>query len=163
GCNAGEPAGPDGPGGHRRRGRLGLGGRARGQELRLRQGGGCTATPLRELQPWKYASMGRVQVRIEDNRAEGVTTGRPAPTLVSLLQARPAWPVDELTRRLEVTDRTLRRDITRLRYLGYPVEATPGRHGGYRLVAGGAIPPLLLDDDEAVAVGWGLRAAASGG
>ncbi|HEX7099248.1 MAG TPA: YafY family protein [Acidimicrobiia bacterium] len=88
------------------------------------------------------------------------TTGRLL-RLLSLLQARRAWSGDELARRLEVTDRTLRRDIARLRDLGYPVEATPGRYGGYRLVAGGAIPPLLLDEDEAVAVAWGLRAAAA--
>lgn len=90
------------------------------------------------------------------------TTGRLL-RLLSLLQARPSWSGEELVERLEVTDRTLRRDITRLRDLGYPVEATPGRYGGYRLVPGGAIPPLLLDDDEAVAVAWGLRAAAAGG
>lgn len=89
------------------------------------------------------------------------TTGRLL-RLLSLLQARPAWSGEELSERLEVTDRTLRRDVTRLRELGYPVEATPGRYGGYRLVPGGAIPPLLLEDDEAVAVTWGLRAAASG-
>lgn len=89
------------------------------------------------------------------------TTGRLL-RLLSLLQARAAWSGEDLAVRLEVTDRTLRRDIRRLRDLGYPVEATPGRYGGYRLVPGGAIPPLLLDDDEAVAVAWGLRAAASG-
>lgn len=89
------------------------------------------------------------------------TTGRLL-RLLSLLQARAAWSGEGLAERLEVTDRTLRRDISRLRELGYPVEATPGRYGGYRLVPGGAIPPLLLDDDEAVAVAWGLRAAASG-
>lgn len=89
------------------------------------------------------------------------TTGRLL-RLLSLLQARPAWSGEALAGRLEVTDRTLRRDITRLRELGYPVEATPGRYGGYRLVPGGAIPPLLLDDDEAVAVAWGLRAVAAG-
>lgn len=82
--------------------------------------------------------------------------------LLSLLQARPAWAGEELSQRLEVNPRTLRRDVARLRELGYPVEATPGRYGGYRLVAGGAIPPLLLEDDEAVAVALGLRAAATG-
>lgn len=83
--------------------------------------------------------------------------------LLSLLQARPMWTGPELSERLEVTDRTLRRDIARLRSLGYPVEAISGPHGGYELVPGGAIPPLLLDDDEAVAVAVGLRAAAAGG
>jgi predicted DNA-binding transcriptional regulator YafY len=62
-----------------------------------------------------------------------------------------------LTDRLEVTGRTLRRDVTRLRDLGYPIESTTGRHGGYALGAGGRLPPLLLDDDEAVAVTLGLR------
>ena len=83
--------------------------------------------------------------------------------LLSLLQARPTWTGPELASRLEVTDRTLRRDVARLRSLGYPVEAISGPHGGYELVPGGAIPPLLLDDDEAVAVAVGLRAAAGGG
>lgn len=88
------------------------------------------------------------------------TTGRLL-RLLSLLQARPGWSGEDLAQRLEVTPRTLRRDMARLRDLGYPVDATPGRYGGYRLVAGGAIPPLLLDEDEAVAVAWGLRAAAT--
>lgn len=83
--------------------------------------------------------------------------------LLSLLQARPTWTGPELASRLDVTDRTLRRDVARLRALGYPVEAVSGPHGGYELVPGGAIPPLLLDDDEAVAVAVGLRAAAGGG
>lgn len=82
--------------------------------------------------------------------------------LLSLLQARPTWPGPELAERLGVTTRTLRRDMARLREQGYPVEAETGPHGGYRLVAGGALPPLLLDDDEAVAVSLALRAAASG-
>jgi len=63
----------------------------------------------------------------------------------------------ELTDRLEVTPRTLRRDVTRLRALGYPIESTTGRYGGYALGAGGRLPPLLLDDDEAIAVSVGLR------
>lgn len=82
--------------------------------------------------------------------------------LLSLLQARPNWTGPELAERLEVTDRTLRRDITRLRDLGYPVEAYSGPAGGYRLTAGGALPPLLLDDEEAVVVAMGLRTAAAG-
>ena len=80
--------------------------------------------------------------------------------LLSLLQARRHWPGTELSRRLEVTPRTIRRDVDRLRQLGYPVEAFPGRDGGYRLGAGGELPPLLLDDDEALAVVLGLRTAA---
>jgi predicted DNA-binding transcriptional regulator YafY len=83
--------------------------------------------------------------------------------LLSLLQARRDWPGPELAERLDVGVRTVRRDIDRLRRLGYPVEATPGVAGGYRLGAGGAMPPLLLDEEEAVAVAVGLRTAASGG
>lgn len=77
--------------------------------------------------------------------------------LLSLLQARPAWPGAELAQRLRVTTRTVRRDVDRLRRLGYPVDSLPGTGGGYRLGAGAALPPLLLDDDEAVAVAVGLR------
>ena len=64
--------------------------------------------------------------------------------LLSLLQVRPGWPGPELAARIEVTPRTLRRDIQRLRDLGYPVHATPGVAGGYRLAAGATLPPLLL-------------------
>jgi predicted DNA-binding transcriptional regulator YafY len=81
-------------------------------------------------------------------------------TLLSLLQTPREWPGSELAERLSVSPRTVRRDIDRLRELGYPVEATMGAVGGYRLVAGKAMPPLLLDDEEAVAIAVGLRAAA---
>jgi predicted DNA-binding transcriptional regulator YafY len=80
--------------------------------------------------------------------------------LLSLLQARRDWPGHELARRLEVSGRTIRRDVERLRELGYPVDALTGPAGGYRLHAGTAMPPLLLDDDEAVAIAVGLRTAA---
>ena len=80
--------------------------------------------------------------------------------LLSLLQTPREWPGSELARRLEISPRTVRRDVERLRDLGYPVEATMGAEGGYRLVAGAAMPPLLLDDEEAVAMAVGLRAAA---
>ncbi|CAG6392845.1 Predicted DNA-binding transcriptional regulator YafY, contains an HTH and WYL domains [Actinacidiphila cocklensis] len=80
--------------------------------------------------------------------------------LLSLLQTPREWPGTELAERLEVSTRTIRRDVDRLRELGYPVEATMGSVGGYRLVAGKALPPLLLDDEEAVAIAVGLRAAA---
>jgi predicted DNA-binding transcriptional regulator YafY len=83
--------------------------------------------------------------------------------VLSLLQARPDWTGRELAERLEVTTRTVRKDVERLRRLGYPVHATPGAAGGYRLGAGAQLPPLLLDDDEAVAVAVGLRTAASHG
>lgn len=82
--------------------------------------------------------------------------------LLSLLQARSNWTGDQLADRLGVTARTLRRDITRLRELGYPVEALSGPAGGYQLAPGGALPPLLFDNDEAMAVALGLRAAAGG-
>jgi predicted DNA-binding transcriptional regulator YafY len=81
--------------------------------------------------------------------------------LLSLLQARREWSGAELAERLEVSARTVRRDVDRLRSLGYPVDAAQGT-AGYRLGAGAALPPLLLDDDEAVAVAVGLRTAASG-
>ncbi|MFI8005535.1 helix-turn-helix transcriptional regulator [Streptomyces sp. NPDC086010] len=81
-------------------------------------------------------------------------------TLLSLLQTPREWPGSELAERLEVSPRTIRRDIERLRGLGYPVEASRGSIGGYRLVAGAAMPPLLLDDEEAVAIAVGLRAGA---
>jgi len=79
--------------------------------------------------------------------------------LLSLLQTPREWPGRELAERLEVSPRTVRRDIERLRDLGYPVEAAMGAAGGYRLVAGSALPPLLLDDEEAVAIAVGLRVA----
>ncbi|WP_444947302.1 helix-turn-helix transcriptional regulator [Micromonospora ureilytica] len=80
--------------------------------------------------------------------------------LLSLLQTPREWPGSELATRLGVSLRTVRRDVERLRDLGYPVQATMGAIGGYRLVAGKAMPPLLLDDDEAVAIAVGLRTAA---
>jgi predicted DNA-binding transcriptional regulator YafY len=80
--------------------------------------------------------------------------------LLSLLQARREWAGGELAERLEVSRRTIRRDVDRLRALGYPVESLTGRTGGYRLRAGTAMPPLLLDEDEAIAIAVGLRTAA---
>jgi len=81
-------------------------------------------------------------------------------SLLSLLQGRRDWPGHELADRLEVSGRTIRRDIERLRQLGYPVESLTGPAGGYRLRAGSAMPPLLLDDEEAIAIAVGLRTAA---
>ncbi|MDD7934665.1 helix-turn-helix transcriptional regulator [Actinomycetospora straminea] len=78
--------------------------------------------------------------------------------LLSLLQSRPDWPGPELAERLGVGVRTVRNDVARLRELGYPVDAATGRAGHYRLGVGASLPPLLLDDDEAVAVALGLRA-----
>jgi predicted DNA-binding transcriptional regulator YafY len=79
--------------------------------------------------------------------------------ILTLLQVRPAWTAAELATRLEVSTRTIRTDIDRLRELGYPVDAVRGPAGHYRLGSGGTMPPLLLDDEEAVAVTIGLRAA----
>jgi len=91
-----------------------------------------------------------------------MTTDTPARllTLLSLLQTPREWPGGELADRLGVSRRTVRRDVDRLRELGYPVQATMGADGGYRLVAGKAMPPLVLDDEEAVAIAVGLRAGA---
>jgi predicted DNA-binding transcriptional regulator YafY len=83
--------------------------------------------------------------------------------LLSLLQSRRAWAGAELAERLGVGARTIRRDVDRLRRLGYPIHAMPGAAGGYRLGAGASLPPLLLDGEEAVAVAVGLRTAASAG
>jgi predicted DNA-binding transcriptional regulator YafY len=91
----------------------------------------------------------------------GDTPGRTL-ALLALLQHQTWWTADELSGRLGVTDRTVRRDVDRLRQLGYPVEATPGVNGGYQLGRGGRLPPLLLGDEEAVAVALGLRAAVDG-
>lgn len=91
----------------------------------------------------------------------GATTSRVL-QLLSLLQTRRTWTGQELMGRLEVSERTLRRDIDRLRDLGYSVRATTGPAGGYRLEAGADLPPLLLDDEEAVAIAIGLRTAAGG-
>ena len=81
-------------------------------------------------------------------------------TMLSLLQARRDWQGNELSERLEVSGRTVRRDVERLRDLGYPVESVTGPAGGYRLAAGTAMPPLLLEDEEAIAIAVGLGTAA---
>ncbi|PSK92982.1 putative DNA-binding transcriptional regulator YafY [Haloactinopolyspora alba] len=82
--------------------------------------------------------------------------------LLALLQRRPSWTATELATELGVTDRSVRRDVERLRALGYPVQATPGVGGGYQLGSGTRMPPLLLDDDEAIATAVSLRLAAGG-
>lgn len=82
--------------------------------------------------------------------------------LLALLQARRFWTGADLAERLKVTDRTVRRDVDRLRALGYPVDSSAGVAGGYQLGAGATLPPLLLADDEALAVALGLRTAAAG-
>jgi predicted DNA-binding transcriptional regulator YafY len=90
-------------------------------------------------------------------------TTKRALALLGLLQARAGWTGEELAERLGVTARTVRNDVERLRELGYPVEAQAGVGGGYRLGAGTALPPLLLEDDEAVALAVSLRTAAGAG
>ncbi|MEV6373798.1 helix-turn-helix transcriptional regulator [Micromonospora musae] len=80
--------------------------------------------------------------------------------LLSLLQSHRYWPGEQLAERLGISVRTLRRDIDRLRELGYPVESQRGVDGGYQLTAGAALPPLVVDDEEAVALAVGLQAAA---
>ncbi|MCP2099239.1 MULTISPECIES: YafY family protein [Actinosynnema] len=82
--------------------------------------------------------------------------------LLSLLQVRREWTGPELAGRLGIGVRTVRRDVDKLRSLGYPVSSLPGAAGGYQLGAGAELPPLLLDDEEAVAVAIGLRTAAGG-
>lgn len=83
--------------------------------------------------------------------------------LLSLLQSGRRWTSQDLSRAMDVPARTLRRDLEHLRDLGYPVEGVRGPGGHYRLVAGSALPPLMLDDDEATAIVLGLRLAATGG
>lgn len=103
--------------------------------------------------------MGR---RVE-NFADMLSTSARLLRLVSLLAVRPSWTCGELAARIEVTERTVRRDIARLRELGYAVESDPGPWGGYRLRPGTRTPPLILDDEEALAVAVGLREAALSG
>jgi predicted DNA-binding transcriptional regulator YafY len=88
------------------------------------------------------------------------STGSRVLALLSLLESRRYWPGTELAERLGVSPRTLRRDVDRLRELGYPVEAARGVGGGYQLGAGSALPPLVLDDEEAIALVVGLHTAA---
>src|SRR5258708_19682774 len=87
-------------------------------------------------------------------------TARRLLALLSLLQGRREWPGALLAERLEVSHRTVRRDVERLRSLGYPIDSTSGPAGGYSLTAGAAMPPLLLDDEEAIAVAIALRTPA---
>ncbi|GAA2020594.1 YafY family protein [Terrabacter terrae] len=94
--------------------------------------------------------------------SDGTGTTARVLRLLDLLQSRPVWSGTELAERLGVTTRSVRRDVERLRHLGYPVNAAHGAAGGYQLGAGRRLPPLLLDDTEAVAVAVCLRLAAGG-
>jgi predicted DNA-binding transcriptional regulator YafY len=82
---------------------------------------------------------------------------------MSPLSARPSWTCAELAERMEVTDRTVRRDIAKLRELGYGIDSDAGPWGGYRLGQGTQALPLILDDEESLAVAVALRAAALSG
>ncbi|GAA1884559.1 helix-turn-helix transcriptional regulator [Lapillicoccus jejuensis] len=88
------------------------------------------------------------------------TTSARTLRLLSLLQTHRFWPGPELAERLEVSERTLRRDVERLRELGYPVDAARGSAGGYQLGAGAAMPPLTVEEDEAIAMAVALNGAA---
>src|SRR6185436_1625748 len=110
--------------------------------------------------PYEVFRSGSV-LNFEEDEIEMTETSGRLLELLSLLQARRDWPGGELADRLGVSGRTIRRDVERLRTLGYPVDALSGPAGGYRLRAGTAMPPLLLDDEEAVAIAVGLRGAAS--
>jgi predicted DNA-binding transcriptional regulator YafY len=112
----------------------------------------------------REAAYGRLRstsvLNLRDHGIAVIETSSRLLELLSLLQARRDWRGPDLAARLEVSGRTLRRDVERLRRLGYPVESVTGPVGGYRLRAGTAMPPLLLDDEEAVAMAVGLRTAA---
>jgi predicted DNA-binding transcriptional regulator YafY len=104
-------------------------------------------------------NLGQLHAAFRTDLAHMYQTSGRLLALLGLLQSRTTWSGAELSERLEVSGRTVRNDIERLRQLDYPVEAVRGRGGHYRLGIGAKLPPLLLDDDEAVAVAVGLRAA----
>ena len=105
---------------------------------------------------------GHFLTSIDANLENMANTSSRTLRLLSLLQTHRYWPGPELADRLGVSVRTLRRDVDRLRELGYPVQAQRGVEGGYQLAAGAALPPLVVDDEEAVALAVGLAAAAQG-
>lgn len=93
----------------------------------------------------------------------GVASADRLLSLLALLSVRGHWSAGELAERLEITERTVRRDIARLREIGYAVESDPGLHGGYRLAAGSRLPPLVLDDDEAMVIAMSLASVVAAG
>ena len=105
---------------------------------------------------------GHFLTSIDANLENMANTSSRTLRLLSLLQTHRYWPGPELADRLGVSVRTLRRDVDRLRELGYPVQAQRGVEGGYQLAAGAALPPLVVDDEEAVALAVGLAVAAQG-
>jgi predicted DNA-binding transcriptional regulator YafY len=111
-------------------------------------------------QPWQQLRTIAVRNDWQDDRMRD--TANRLLRLLTLLQSRSQWTSAQVAERLEVTERTVRRDVDRLRELGYPIDATSGVGGGYRLGRGKALPPLVLDDEEAVAVAVSLRIAAGG-
>jgi predicted DNA-binding transcriptional regulator YafY len=117
----------------------------------------------RDLRPMsiRYSNAVSSRPRFGENVAVADSTAR-ALALLALLQTRRQWSGRELAARLAVSERTVRRDVDRLRELGYSVDAVPGVAGGYRLAVGSELPPLLFDDDEAVALAVALRAVAGG-
>ena len=124
--------------------------------------GGAALTGVDQLQRNDVMSCGQLQSAMYGKLDTMLETSARLLRLLSLFQARRYWSGAELVERLEITSRTLRRDVDRLRLLGYPVHSTSGTSGGYQLGAGATLPPLLLDDEEAVAVAVGLRTSASG-
>src|SRR5258708_39724050 len=110
----------------------------------------------------EYSGLRTTSVRKEWQTVCMLETSARLLRLLSLFQGRRYWSGADLASRLEVNTRTVRRDVDKLRSLGYPIHSAPGAEGGYQLGAGSEMPPLLLDDEEAVAVALGLRSAAAG-
>src|SRR5262245_40156366 len=106
------------------------------------------------------ADRGQLQSSIRGKLAGMLQTSARLLRLLTMLQTRRSWAGPDLAERLEVTARTLRPDVDRLRSLGYPVHSTSGTAGGYSLGAGAALPPLMLEDDEGIAVALALQTAA---
>jgi predicted DNA-binding transcriptional regulator YafY len=113
--------------------------------------------------PEEYQALRTTSVLDQCHTGNMLETSARLLRLLSLFQGRRYWSGADLAGRLEITSRTLRRDVDKLRSLGYPIHSTSGAEGGYQLGAGAEMPPLLLDDEEAVAVALGLRCVVTGG